>query len=100
MNRMGVTLAIAGGMAIAILVPVASTAVAAPSDGMSANDVVSQLQAAGDSVVVNKIGGEVSDSCMVMSVRPVTHRPMSPTHPLLGVRAPQPRTTFHVSLHC
>lgn len=100
MNRMSVTLSIAGGMAAAILLPDPATAVAAPSGGMSANDVINQLQAAGNSVVVSKIGSGVADSCMVMSVRPVTQRPLPPSHPILGVPAMQPRTTIHVSLRC
>ena len=100
MNRMSMTLTIVSGMATVILVPAAATAVAAPSGAMSTNDVVNQLQTAGNSVVVNKIGNGAADSCMVMSVRPVAQRPLAPSHPVLGVRAQQPRTTFHVSLHC
>jgi hypothetical protein len=100
MKRMSVTLAIAGGMAAAILLPGAVVAAAAPSGGMSANDVIDDLQAAGNNVVVNKVGSGSGESCMVVSVRPVTQRPLPPSHPLLGVPAQQPRTTIHVSLQC
>lgn len=99
MNRTSVTLTIAGGLA-AVLLPGAAIAAAAPSGGMSANDVINQLQAAGNNVVVNKVGSGGGDQCMVMSVRPVTQRPLPPSHPVLGVPSLQPRTTIHVSLQC
>jgi hypothetical protein len=100
MNRTSVTLTIAGGIAAVILLPGAATAAAAPSGGLSANDVINRLQAAGNNVVVNKVGSGSSDSCMVMSVRPVTQRPLPPSHPVLGIPTLQPRTTIHVSLQC
>jgi len=100
MNRKRVTLTIAGGTAAAILLPGAALAAAAPSGGLSATDVINQLQAAGNNVVVNKVGSGAGDACMVMSVRPVTQRPLPPSHPVLGVPTLQPRTTIHVALQC
>jgi len=99
MKRMTITVIAAGGVTAAVLGG-AAAAVAAPSGGMSANDVINELQASGDNVVVNKIGSGSAESCMVMSVRPVTQRPLPPSHPLLGIPPVQPKRTIHVSLQC
>jgi hypothetical protein len=89
----------AAAMVGAVSLAGAATAAAAPSGGMSASEVINQLQASGNNVVVNKIGS--GSSCEVISVRPVTMR-QAPMHP--GLRSPamiwQPRTTFHVFVKC
>ena len=100
MKRTTLTLIAVGGVAVATLFPGAAAAVAAPSGPMSASDVINQLQASGDNIVVNKIGSGSGESCMVMSVRPVTQRPLPPSHPLLGMPPLQPKRTIHVSLQC
>ncbi len=75
-------------------------ATAAPSGGMTPNEVIDQLQRAGNNVVVNKIGNGAPNTCEVMSIRPVTQTPLRPNHPVLGVATLMPRTTVHVSMIC
>ena len=78
----------------------AGASVAAPSGGMTPNEVINQLQAAGNNVVVNKIGNGSPNTCEVISIRPVTQSPLRPNHPVLGVATLMPRTTIHVSMVC
>lgn len=79
---------------------VAGAATAAPSGGMTPNEVIDQLQRAGNNVVVNKIGNGSASTCEVISIRPVTQTPLRPNHPVLGVATLMPRTTVHVSMVC
>ena len=78
----------------------AGLATAAPSGGMTPNEVINQLQRAGNNVIVNKIGNGAPSTCEVVSVRPVTQTPLRPNHPVLGVATLMPRTTVHVSMLC
>jgi hypothetical protein len=78
----------------------AGKATAAPSGGMTASEVINQLQAAGNNVVVNKIGSGSPSKCEVISVRPVTQTPLRPNHLVLGAATLMPRTTVHVSIVC
>jgi hypothetical protein len=59
----------AGTMATAAL-GLAGTAGAAPSGAVDASQTVSQLEASGFDVIVNKLGTAPLDQCVVSSVRP------------------------------
>jgi len=58
-----------GAIAIAAL-GLAGTANAAPSGAVDASQTVSQLQARGFDVIVNKLGAGPLDQCVVSAVRP------------------------------
>lgn len=60
---------IAAGALAAAAVGLAGAAAAAPS-GPTASQVVSQLQAGGYQVILNKVGTAALDQCVVRSVRP------------------------------
>jgi hypothetical protein len=60
---------IAGAMAIAAL-GLAGAAGAAPSGAVDASQTVSQLEASGFDVIVNKLGTTPLDQCVVSAVRP------------------------------
>lgn len=100
MNHKFVTAVTTATLLAAGSLSAAGVSAAAPSGGMTANEVINQLQAAGNNVVVNKIGNGAPNTCEVMSIRPVTQTPLRPNHPVLGVATLMPRTTVHVSMVC
>lgn len=59
----------AGGVAVAAL-GLAGAAGAAPSGAVDASQTVSQLQARGFDVIVNKLGTAALDQCVVNAIRP------------------------------
>jgi hypothetical protein len=61
---------IAAGAIVTAALGSASTASAAPSGNVDASETVSQLQASGFDVIVNKVGTAPLDECVVSAVRP------------------------------
>ena len=64
------TLPVIAAGAIAAALGLAGAAGAAPSGPVDASQTVSQLQARGFNVIVNKVGTAPLDSCVVNAVRP------------------------------
>jgi hypothetical protein len=69
MKKFGFATVIASGLAAAIL-GLASPAQAAPSGPGNAEQTISQLQAQGYNVIVNRIGSAPLDQATVVAVRP------------------------------
>jgi hypothetical protein len=69
MKKFGFATVIASGLAAAIL-GLASPAQAAPSGPSNAEQTISQLQAQGYNVIVNRIGSAPLDQATVFAVRP------------------------------
>jgi hypothetical protein len=61
---------VAGAAVIAAGIACAASANAAPSGGRNADELVMQLQAQGNTVVVNRTGSQPLSQCTVTSVRP------------------------------
>jgi hypothetical protein len=61
---------VAGGAIASAALGLAGAAGAAPSDALGASQTVSQLQARGFDVIVNKVGTAPLDRCVVNAVRP------------------------------
>ena len=69
MKKLGIGTALVGGLATAVI-GLAAPAVAAPSGPGSAQDTISELQAQGYKVIVNRVGTTPLDQATVVSVRP------------------------------
>lgn len=63
-------LPVLAGAIAAAAVTAASPVAAAPSSSASAQDTVNSLQAAGYSVILNKLGPEPLSECTVTEIRP------------------------------
>jgi hypothetical protein len=61
---------ITGTAVVAAGLALAASSTAAPSTPPSAADVIAQLTAVGNRVIVNKTGAQPLDSCTVSQVRP------------------------------
>jgi hypothetical protein len=68
-KKIGSTVAVAGGIAAAII-GLAAPAVAAPSGPGNAQQTINELQAQGYTVIVNRIGTAPLDQATVVAVRP------------------------------
>ena len=69
MNNMSIVTAVVGGLSAAII-GLAAPAAAAPSGPGNAQQTISELQAQGYTVIVNRIGGTPLESATVVAVRP------------------------------
>jgi hypothetical protein len=69
MKKFGIAAAMVSGAAAAI-VGLAAPATAAPSGPGSAQQTISQLQAQGYKVIVNRVGNSPLDQATVVAVRP------------------------------
>lgn len=69
MKKIGFAAALAGGAAAA-LIGLAGPAQAAPTGPGSAQDTISELQAQGYTVIVNRTGSTPLDKATVVAVRP------------------------------
>ena len=69
MKKIGLATTIAGGLTAAIL-GLAAPAAAAPSGPGNAQDTISELQADGYNVIVNRVGATPLDQATVVAVRP------------------------------
>ena len=69
MKKFGYATVLAGGLAAAVI-GLASPAGAAPSGPDNAQDTISQLEAQGYHVVVNRLGSTPLDQATVVAVRP------------------------------
>ena len=69
MKKFGLATIVAGGMAASIL-GLAAPAAAAPTGPGNAQDTISELQADGYNVIVNRVGASPLDQATVVAVRP------------------------------
>jgi len=69
MQKFGIATVLAGGLTAAVI-GLAAPAVAAPTGPGNAQDTISQLQADGFNVIVNRIGSTPLDQATVIAVRP------------------------------
>ncbi len=69
MKKFGFATIVAGGLTAAVL-GLAAPTVAAPTGSGSAQDTISQLQADGYNVIVNRIGATPLNQATVVAVRP------------------------------
>jgi|ERR1700760_602000 hypothetical protein len=69
MKKIALATIAAGGLSAAII-GLAAPAAAAPTGPGNAKDTISQLQADGYNVIVNRVGGTPLDQATVVAVRP------------------------------
>lgn len=69
MKKIGFATIVASGLTAAVL-GLAAPAVAAPSGPGNAQDTISQLEARGYNVIVNRVGSTPLDQASVVAVRP------------------------------